>query len=70
MARITVHELDELFRNGRMPTRANGSLELGGITQQSECTLQALKVALERAGSSMARKMFSRRPDELDHYSG
>ncbi len=41
----------------QIPTRADGSLELGGITEQSECTLQALKVALEKAGSSMDRVM-------------
>jgi enamine deaminase RidA (YjgF/YER057c/UK114 family) len=41
----------------QVPTRADGSLELGGITEQSECTLQALKVALEGAGSSMSRVM-------------
>lgn len=41
----------------QIPTRADGSLELGSITKQSECTLQALKVALERAGSSMDRVM-------------
>jgi len=41
----------------QIPTRADGSLELGDMTAQSECTLQALKVALERAGSSMARVM-------------
>ena len=41
----------------QIPTRADGSLELGDITQQSECTLQALKVALEKAGSSMDRVM-------------
>ena len=41
----------------QIPTRADGSLELGSITEQSECTLQALKVALERAGSSMDRVM-------------
>ena len=41
----------------QIPTHADGSLELGGITEQSECTLQALKVALERAGSSMERVM-------------
>jgi enamine deaminase RidA (YjgF/YER057c/UK114 family) len=41
----------------QIPTRADGSLELGDITLQSECTLQALKVALERAGSSMDRVM-------------
>ena len=41
----------------QIPTRADGSLELGDITVQSECTLQALKVALEKAGSSMDRVM-------------
>ena len=41
----------------QIPTRADGSLELGDITQQSECTLQALKVALEKSGSSMDRVM-------------
>ncbi|CAI3787802.1 hypothetical protein AHFPHNDE_01472 [Pseudomonas sp. MM227] len=39
----------------QIPTRADGSLELGSITEQSECTLQALKVALEAAGSSLDR---------------
>ncbi|MGC6369888.1 RidA family protein [Pseudomonas sp. S2.OTC.A_B10] len=41
----------------QIPTRADGSLELGDITLQSECTLQVLKVALERAGSSIDRVM-------------
>ncbi|NMY76866.1 RidA family protein [Pseudomonas sp. WS 5071] len=41
----------------QIPTHADGSLELGDITEQSECTLRALKVALERAGSSMDRVM-------------
>ncbi|EIK96987.1 endoribonuclease L-PSP [Pseudomonas sp. M47T1] len=41
----------------QIPTRADGSLELGDITAQSECTLQALKLALERAGSGMDRVM-------------
>ena len=41
----------------QIPTRADGSLELGDITLQSECTLQALKVALEKAGSAMDRVM-------------
>lgn len=41
----------------QIPTRADGSLELGDITLQSECTLQALKAALERAGSSIDRVM-------------
>lgn len=42
-----------LLVSTQIPTRADGSLELGGIIEQSECTLQALKVALENAGSSM-----------------
>lgn len=41
----------------QIPVRAYGSLELGDISAQSECTLQALKVALERAGSSIDRVM-------------
>ncbi|USW93712.1 RidA family protein [Pseudomonas proteolytica] len=41
----------------QIPVRADGSLELGDISTQSECTLQALKVALERAGSSIDRVM-------------
>ncbi|MDH0747804.1 RidA family protein [Pseudomonas sp. GD03842] len=41
----------------QVPTRPDGSLELGDITVQSECTLRALKDALERAGSSLDRVM-------------
>ncbi|RYZ17282.1 MAG: RidA family protein [Chitinophagaceae bacterium] len=44
-----------LLVSTQIPTRADGSLQLGGIVEQSECTLQALKTALERAGSSMDR---------------
>jgi enamine deaminase RidA (YjgF/YER057c/UK114 family) len=44
-----------LLVSTQIPTHADGSLELGGIVEQSECTLQALKVALEGAGSSMDR---------------
>lgn len=44
-----------LLVSTQIPTRADGSLELGGIVEQSHCTLQALKVALEKAGSSMDR---------------
>ena len=44
-----------LLVSTQIPTRADGSLELGGIVEQSECTLQALKLALEKAGSSMSR---------------
>lgn len=39
----------------QIPTRPDGSLELGDIEAQSECTLRALKVALEGAGSSLER---------------
>ncbi|MDZ5436212.1 RidA family protein [Pseudomonas fluorescens] len=46
-----------ILMSTQIPTRADGGLELGDITLQSECTLQALKVALERAGSSMDRVM-------------
>ncbi|BCX69061.1 MULTISPECIES: RidA family protein [Pseudomonas] len=46
-----------ILMSTQIPTRADGSLELGDITLQCECTLQALKVALERAGSSMDRVM-------------
>lgn len=41
----------------QIPTDADGNLVLGDIVQQSESTLQALKVALEKAGSSMDRVM-------------
>ncbi|MFL7966329.1 Enamine deaminase RidA, house cleaning of reactive enamine intermediates, YjgF/YER057c/UK114 family [Pseudomonas sp. NFACC15-1] len=44
-----------LLVSTQIPTHADGSLELGDITRQSECTLQALKKALEGAGSSMDR---------------
>lgn len=44
-----------LLVSTQIPTREDGSLELGGIVEQSECTLRALKIALERAGSSMER---------------
>jgi enamine deaminase RidA (YjgF/YER057c/UK114 family) len=39
----------------QIPTRPDGTLELGDIEAQSECTLRALKVALEGAGSSLDR---------------
>ena len=50
-----VAQFNGLLVTTQIPTRADGSLELGGIVEQSECTLQALKDALERAGSSMDR---------------
>jgi enamine deaminase RidA (YjgF/YER057c/UK114 family) len=40
-----------------IPVRADGSLEMGDIEAQSTCTLEALKVALEKAGSSLDRVM-------------
>ena len=50
-----VTEFNGILMSTQIPTRADGSLELGDVTAQSECTLQALKVALEKAGSSMDR---------------
>ncbi|AVI86665.1 MULTISPECIES: RidA family protein [Pseudomonas syringae group] len=50
-----VADFNGLLVSTQIPTRADGRLELGGITEQSECTLRALKDALERAGSSMDR---------------
>jgi len=52
-----VAEFNGILMSTQIPTRADGTLELGDITVQSECTLQALKSALERAGSSMDRVM-------------
>jgi len=45
----------DLLVSTQIPTREDGSVELGDITAQSECTLRSLKSALERAGSSMDR---------------
>ena len=50
-----VTEFNGILMSTQIPTRADGSLELGDVNAQSECTLQALKVALEKAGSSMDR---------------
>ncbi|NUT77775.1 RidA family protein [Pseudomonas sp. C1C7] len=52
-----VAEFNGILMTTQIPTRFDGTLELGDITVQSECTLQALKVALEGAGSSMDRVM-------------
>lgn len=41
----------------QIPARPDGSLELGDIEAQSVCTLEALKAALERAGSGLDRVM-------------
>ncbi|KPY29868.1 reactive intermediate/imine deaminase [Pseudomonas savastanoi pv. retacarpa] len=48
-----VADFNGVLVSTQIPTHPDGSLELGGITEQSECTLRALKDALERAGSSM-----------------
>lgn len=50
-----VAEFNGLLVTTQIPTRADGSLELGDIVTQCECTLQALKDALERAGSGLDR---------------
>ncbi|WP_430310472.1 RidA family protein [Pseudomonas sp. PONIH3] len=50
-----VAEYNGILVSTQIPVQTDGSLELGDITTQCECTLQALKVALERAGSSMDR---------------
>ncbi|MGP0142629.1 RidA family protein [Pseudomonas fragariae (ex Marin et al. 2024)] len=52
-----VADFNGVLVSTQIPTHPDGSLELGGITEQSECTLRALKDALERAGSSMDRVM-------------
>lgn len=45
----------DLLFTTQIPLREDGSVELGSIAAQSECTLGALKVALEKAGSSLDR---------------
>jgi len=38
----------------QIPTREDGSVELGDLRAQARCTLQSLRRSLERAGSSMS----------------
>ena len=45
----------DLLFTTQIPLREDGSVELGSITAQSECTLRSLKVALEQSGSSLDR---------------
>jgi enamine deaminase RidA (YjgF/YER057c/UK114 family) len=45
----------DLLFTTQIPLREDGSVELGSITAQSECTLRSLKIALEKAGSSLDR---------------
>ena len=48
-----VSGLGNLLVTTQIPLRADGSLELGGIEAQSECTLTSLKASLEKCGSSL-----------------
>ncbi|WP_369991746.1 RidA family protein [Pseudomonas xanthosomatis] len=50
-----VAEYNGILVSTQIPVRDDGSLELGDIQTQCEATLQALKVALEKAGSGMDR---------------
>ncbi len=46
--------IGNLLVTTHIPIRADGSMETGDITVQSECTLNSLKASLEKAGSSLA----------------
>lgn len=50
-----VAEYNGMLVTTQVPVHPDGSLALGDIVEQSECTLQALKDALEKAGSGMDR---------------
>lgn len=52
-----VAEFNGILVTTQIPTDADGNLVLGSIQAQSELTLQALKTALEKAGSSMDKVM-------------
>ncbi|MFJ4445589.1 RidA family protein [Pseudomonas sp. NPDC089422] len=52
-----VAEFNGILVTTQIPTDAEGNLVLNGIVEQSELTLQALKVALEKAGSGMDKVM-------------
>ncbi len=45
--------IGNLLVTTHIPIRADGSMETGDITVQSECTLNSLKASLEKAGSSL-----------------
>jgi hypothetical protein len=49
---LDVAEYNGVLVTTQIPTHADGSLELGDIVEQSECTLQALKVALEKPAAA------------------
>ncbi|MGN8262124.1 RidA family protein [Pseudomonas sp. SMSB3] len=52
-----VAEFNGVLVTTQIPTDADGNLVLGSIQAQSELTLQALKTALEKAGSGMDKVM-------------
>lgn len=52
-----VAEFNGILVTTQIPTDADGNLVLGSIHAQSELTLQALKTALEKAGSGMDKVM-------------
>ncbi|WP_145193424.1 MULTISPECIES: RidA family protein [unclassified Pseudomonas] len=52
-----VAEFNGILVTTQIPTDADGNLVLGSIQAQSELTLQALKTALEKAGSGMDKVM-------------
>ncbi|MDR6759391.1 enamine deaminase RidA (YjgF/YER057c/UK114 family) [Mycoplana sp. BE70] len=43
----------DLLMTSQIPLRPDGSLELGDIEAQSECTLASLKASLEKCGSGL-----------------
>ena len=52
-----VSGLGNLLFTTQVPLREDGSLETGDIVTQSRCTLECLKVSLEKMGSSLADVM-------------
>ena len=48
-----VSGIGNLLVTTQIPLRPDGSIELGDITAQSECTLASLKASLEKAGSRL-----------------
>ncbi len=46
--------IGNLLVTTHIPIRADGTMETGDITAQSECTLNSLRTSLEKAGSSLA----------------
>lgn len=44
-----------LIHTTQIPLRVDGTREMGSIAEQSRCTLQALKAALEKVGSGLSQ---------------